>query len=99
VQEGEHRHPCAITGIFGLDSDPTAGCNGDMRLLAFLSVILAFATLYTLADTELGAAAFYTLTAFLCAFLGYCCLSIEALRDQIDRMKRPPPGPHDSPRR
>jgi len=59
-----------------------------MRLLGITSVVLAIATLYALADSELGAAAFYTLAAFLCAFLGYCWLSIERLRERVENMER-----------
>jgi Ca2+/Na+ antiporter len=59
-----------------------------MRLLGITSVVLALATLYALADSELGALAYYTLTAFLCAFLAYCWWSIEHLREQIDRIER-----------
>jgi Ca2+/Na+ antiporter len=59
-----------------------------MRLLGFVSVILAIATLYALADSELGAFAYYSLAAFLCAFLGYCWGSIERLREQLEELER-----------
>jgi len=59
-----------------------------MRLLGIASVVLAFATLYALADSDLGAAAYYTLAAFLCAFLAYCWSSIEHLREQLKRLER-----------
>jgi len=59
-----------------------------MRLLGIASVVLAVATLYALADSELGAVAYYTLTAFLCAFLAYCWGSIEHLRAQLERLER-----------
>jgi Ca2+/Na+ antiporter len=60
----------------------------DMRLLGIVSVVLAVATLYALADSELGAVAYYTLLAFLCAFLAYCWGSIEHLRAQLERLER-----------
>lgn len=59
-----------------------------MRLLGMASVVLAIATLYALADSELGAGAFYTLAAFLGVFLGYCWLSIERLREQLEQVER-----------
>jgi Ca2+/Na+ antiporter len=59
-----------------------------MRLLGIASVVLAIATLYALADSDLGAAAYYTLAAFLCAFLGYCWGSIERLREQLEKLER-----------
>ncbi|HTT11130.1 MAG TPA: hypothetical protein VMG60_09595 [Burkholderiaceae bacterium] len=59
-----------------------------MRLLGIASVVLAIATLYALADSDLGGFAYYTLGAFLGVFLGYCGGSIERLRDQLDRLER-----------
>lgn len=59
-----------------------------MRLLGIVSVVLALATLYALADSELGAVAYYTLAAFLCAFLAYCWGSIEHLREQLEKLER-----------
>ena len=59
-----------------------------MRLLGVASLFLALATLYALADSELGAAAYYTLTAFLCAFLAYCWGSIEHLRQKLEKLER-----------
>jgi Ca2+/Na+ antiporter len=59
-----------------------------MRWLGITSVVLAVATLYALADSELGALAYYTLAAFLCAFLAYCWVSIEHLREQLEQLKR-----------
>ncbi len=59
-----------------------------MRTLGITSVVLAIATLYALADSELGALAYYTLAAFLCAFLAYCWVSIEHLREQLEQLKR-----------
>jgi len=57
-------------------------------MLGLVSVILAIATLYALADTELGALAYYTLAAFLCAFMAYCWVSIEHLREQLEKLER-----------
>ena len=62
--------------------------NRRMRVLGIASVVLALATLYALADSTLGALAYYTLTAFLCAFLAYCGVSIERLRQQLERLER-----------
>lgn len=59
-----------------------------MRLLAILSAMLALTTLYALADSELDGFAYYSLTAFLCAFVGYCWGSIERLSEQIDKLER-----------
>ena len=59
-----------------------------MRLLGITSVVLAIATLCALADSELDGVAYYTLAAFLCAFLAYCCGSIENLREQLERLER-----------
>jgi hypothetical protein len=59
-----------------------------MRLLGIASVVLAVATLYALADSDLGALAFYSLAAFLGVFLGYCWLSIERLRAQVEQVER-----------
>jgi len=59
-----------------------------MRMLGIVSVVLAVATLYALADSSLGAVAYYTLAAFLCAFLAYCGVSIERLREQLERLER-----------
>jgi len=59
-----------------------------MRLLGIASVVLAVATLYALADSDLDAVAYYTLVAFLGAFLAYCCGSIEHLRAQLERLER-----------
>jgi Ca2+/Na+ antiporter len=58
-----------------------------MRSLGIASVVLAVATLYALADTDLGAVAFYTLTAFLCAFLAYCWISIEHFRSRLRELE------------
>lgn len=70
-----------------------------MRLLGIASVLLAVATLYALADSELGAAAFYTLAAFLGAFIGYCWISIERLREQLHTVQQSLSGRSDGPRR
>lgn len=59
-----------------------------MRLLGIASVVLAVATLYALADSDLDSFAYYTLAAFLCAFLAYCWGSIEYLREQLERLER-----------
>lgn len=59
-----------------------------MRLLGIASVVLAVATLYALADSELDAVAYYTLVAFLGVFLAYCWGSIEHLRAQLERLER-----------
>lgn len=59
-----------------------------MRFLGFASFVLGIAALYALADSELDALAYYTLMAFLSAFLGYCWLSIEYLREQLERLQR-----------
>jgi hypothetical protein len=59
-----------------------------MRLLGIASAVLAVATLYALADSDLGAVAYYTLVAFLGAFLAYCWGSIEHLRAQLERLER-----------
>lgn len=66
-----------------------------MRLLGIASVVLALATLYTLADSELDAVAYYTLVAFLGAFLAYCWGSIEHLRAQLERLERDAPRGND----
>jgi Ca2+/Na+ antiporter len=70
-----------------------------MRVLGFISVILAFATLYALADSELGAFAYYSLVAFTCTFLGYCWGSIERLREQIEALEHSASGRGDAERR
>jgi hypothetical protein len=67
-----------------------------MRFLGFASVVLAVATLYALADSELGAFAYYSLTAFLCAFLAYCWGSIEQLREELKRLERTLAGGDDA---
>ena len=59
----------------------------SMRLLGIASVVLAIATLYALADSDLGGFAYYTLAAFLGAFLTYCWGSIERLRDQLESLE------------
>jgi hypothetical protein len=70
-----------------------------MRALGFISVIFAIATLYALADSELGAFAYYSLLAFICAFLGYCWGSIERLREQIDALEHRASSRGDAERR
>ena len=60
----------------------------SMRLLGITSVVLALATLYAFADSDLDALAYYTLTGFLCALLAYCWLSIEQLRQQLEQLQR-----------
>jgi hypothetical protein len=59
-----------------------------MRLLAIVSVVLAVAALYALADSELGNAPFYLVVAFVGAFLTYCCGSIERLVARLEELER-----------
>ena len=71
--------------------------NRQMRVIGMAAVLLALATLFALADSELDALAYYTLAAFLAALMVYCWGSIEQLRAQVEKLQRRAAGGDQAP--